>query len=112
MMCSLEGISITIPSTPVSSARLTSSTMQRLKEKMRAGRSAAAIRRTASASAGDTAGMPASMRCTPASASRSAMRTFSSGWNSIPACCSPSRRVTSWTSTLGGGLNPAVTSGW
>src|SRR5579884_866904 len=112
MMCSLEGISMTMASTPASSARFTSSTMQREKAKMRAGRPARAIRRTASASAGDTAGRPASMRWTPASARASAMRSLSSGVNSTPACCSPSRRVTSWMSRRSGGEKSPTTSGW
>src|SRR5437773_3572004 len=37
---------------------------------------------------------------------------FSSGVNSTPACCSPSRSVTSWISNALGGENSAVTSGW
>jgi len=53
--------------------------MQREKLKIFAGRPAAAMRLTASASAGETAGRPASMRWTPASASASAMRIFSLG---------------------------------
>ena len=58
MMCSLEGTSMTIALTPVSRARLTSSTMQRENAKMRAGSPAAAIRLTAAASDGETAGRP------------------------------------------------------
>ena len=111
MMCSLEGTSITICSTPQSSARLTSSTMQRENANTRDGSPAAAIRRTASASCGETAGRPASIRCTPASASFSAIATFSSALSSTPACCSPSRSVTSWNSTFAGSEVPSSASG-
>ena len=50
---------------------------------------------------GDTAGMPASIRWIPTSDNFSAMRILSSLVKIIPACCSPSRRVTSWILTLG-----------
>jgi len=62
------------------------------------------------ASDGETAGSPASIRSTPASASATAIFTFSSARNSTPACCSPSRSVTSCTATRSGGVWPAVTS--
>jgi hypothetical protein len=94
-MCSLEGTSITMPFTPVSTDRFTSSFMQRENAKISAGRFFFTMALMALASIGETAGMPASIRCTPASASMVARRTFSSGVNSTPACCSPSRRHTS-----------------
>ena len=50
----------------------------------------------AARSCGETAGMPASMRCTPIAASFLAMATFSSRRKTTPVCCSPSRSVTSW----------------
>ena len=57
---------------------------------------------TAFSSSGETAGRPASIRWIPASASPSAMRSFCSAVNSTPACCSPSRSVTSWIVTCSG----------
>ena len=96
MMCSLAGTSITMPLTPVSTARFTSSTMQREKAKISAGSLSFTMSLTAWASYFETAGIPASIRCTPASASMVASLTFSFGVNSTPACCSPSRRHTSW----------------
>ena len=42
------------------------------------------------------AGMPASMRSTPISASFSAMATLSATLKTTPGVCSPSRRVASW----------------
>ncbi len=69
------------------------------------------MRLIASVSAGDTAGRPASIRWMPASDSASAIRSLSSAVNSTPACCSPSRSVTSWISTFSGIRNPSVTSG-
>ena len=101
-----------IPLTPASRAFSTSETMQREKAKTREGSPAEAMRLTASASAGDTAGMPASIRSTPAAASSSAMRIFWSAENSMPACCSPSRNVRSCTATRSGSEKPSLTSGW
>ena len=95
-MCLLDGISITTPLTPVSIARCTSSFMQRQNEKICGPRLRRTISLIASLSDGDTIGMPASIRCTPASASASAMRIFSSLLRMMPVCCSPSRSDTSW----------------
>ena len=69
MMCVLEGTSITMPDTPQSTARFTSSTMQRENAKICGPRLRLTISLIAAVSLGDTTGMPASMRCTPASAS-------------------------------------------
>jgi len=110
MMCSLEGTSITMPFTPQSTARFTSSFMQRENAKISAGRFFFTIILMAWASMGDTAGIPASIRCTPASASMVARRTFSWGVNSTPACCSPSRRQTSWNFTRWGIAAPCIAS--
>ena len=43
----------------------------------------------------ETAGMPASMRCTPSESSFLAIATFSSRRKTTAVCCSPSRKVTS-----------------
>ena len=62
MMCVLEGTSITMPFTPQSTARFTSSTMQRENAKICGPRLRFTISLMAAASLGDTTGMPASMR--------------------------------------------------
>ena len=67
---------------------------------------------TAASSCGETIGIPASIRSTPASASRFAIASLSSGVNAIPACCSPSRRVMSWNFTRSGKCSPALASAW
>ncbi len=110
-MCLLDGISITTPLTPVSTARLTSSFMQRANENICGPRLRLTISLMASLSDGETIGMPASMRCTPASASASAMRIFSSLLRMTPVCCSPSRSVTSWILMFLANLKSLVTSG-
>jgi hypothetical protein len=86
---------MTTPLAPQSAARFTSSTVQREKQKISGPSLRLTISLIAASSMGDTAGMPASMRCTPASASFSAILILSSLEKMIPACCSPSRRVTS-----------------
>ncbi len=86
---------MTTPFTPQSTARLTSSTMQRENAKICGPRLRFTISLMAAASLGETTGMPASMRWTPASASPSAMRILSSLVKMTPVCCSPSRSVTS-----------------
>src|SRR3954471_14133081 len=106
MMCPEEGISTTTPLTPALRATSMSSGMQRANAKISASRSASTIASTAAWSWGETIGIPASIRSTPASASRLAMASLSSGANATPACCSPSRRVTSWNLTLGGNSRP------
>jgi hypothetical protein len=97
MMCVELGTSITMPFTPVSTDRFTSSTMQRAKLNTSVADPSRrrTISRIAASSDVDTTGMPASRRCTPASASCSAMRILSSFEKTTPACCSPSRSVTS-----------------
>ena len=102
---------MTTPLTPVSTARCTSSFMQRAKEKICGPRLRLTISLMAALSDGDTIGMPASMRCTPASASASAMRIFSSLLRITPVCCSPSRKVTSWILICLAKLKSFVTSG-
>ena len=106
-----EGISMTIPSAPHSLAFSTSGTMQRAKEKISLSRSASTIDFTAASSAGETIGMPASIRWTPASESRLAIASLSSAVNATPACCSPSRNVTSWNLILSAKFSPSRASG-
>jgi len=62
MMCSLEGTSMTTPFTPQSTARFTSSTMQREKAKICGPKLRLTISLIADVSLGDTTGIPASMR--------------------------------------------------
>ena len=57
----------------------------------------AQMRRTASISRSETAGNPASMTSTPASARALAMATLSSTEKRTPGICAPSRRVVSET---------------
>ena len=102
MMCSLDGISTMAPDTPQSAARRMSSRMQRQNAKISGPRLRFTISRIAPSSCFETAGMPASMRWTPASASASAMATFSSFFSAMPVSCSPSRKVMSWIFTLAG----------
>jgi putative thioredoxin len=59
---------------------------------------------------GETIGIPASMRCTPASARPSAIRILSSSVMMMPVCCSPSRSVMSCTFTFFANLKSLVTS--
>src|SRR3954470_16530484 len=59
----------------------------------------------------ETAGMPASMRSIPTSASFSAIATLSAMLKTTPGVCSPSRSVASWISTRGGRLKVLRTSG-
>src|SRR5215208_4613087 len=106
MMCPEDGISTTTPLTPLLRAFSMSSTMQRANAKISAPRSASTIACTAASSWGETIGIPASMRSTPASASRRAIASLSSDANPTPACCSPSRNVTSWNLTVGGNASP------
>ena len=101
---------MTMPFTPQSTAFFTSSTMQRVKQKISGPRFRLTISLIAASSGGETAGMPASIRCTPTSANFSAIRTLSSLVKITPACCSPSRSVTSWTITFFGGVKSLVTS--
>ena len=65
-------------------------------------RTASAIWRTASASAGDAIGNPASMMSTPSRSSACAMATFDGTSIEKPGACSPSRRVVSKTTTRAG----------
>jgi hypothetical protein len=57
----------------------------------------AAIWRTASASAGDAIGNPASMMSTPSASSARAIASFAGTSSEKPGACSPSRRVVSKT---------------
>ena len=111
-MCVELGTSITTPLTPVSAERFTSSAMQRAKlnTSVSVPSRRFTISRIAASSDGETTGIPASMRCTPVSARASAIRIFSSLLNMTPACCSPSRSVTSWILGLGSNLILEVTS--
>ena len=61
-MWALTGISMTTPLTPQSAARFTSSTMQRLKQKISGPRFRFTISRIAASSMGETAGIPVSIR--------------------------------------------------
>ena len=107
MMCPEDGISTTTPSTPHSLALWMSSTMQRANAKISGPRPASTIDFTAASSWGETIGIPASIRSTPAAASRLAIASLSSAVNATPACCSPSRSVTSWNRTRDGNSSPA-----
>ena len=78
MMCPEDGISTTTPSTPHSLALWMSSTMQRANANISGPRSASTIDFTAASSWGDTIGIPASMRSTPAAESRLAIANLSS----------------------------------
>ena len=63
---------------------------------------ACAICRTASESAGDAIGNPASMMSTPSVSSARAMVTLPGTSSEKPGACSPSRRVVSKTETRAG----------
>ena len=109
MMCPDDGISITTPSTPHSSAFAMSSTMHRAKAKISASRPSSTIDLTAASSWGEAIGIPASIRSTPAAARPRAIASLSAGANAIPACCSPSRNDTSWNLTRLGKSSPSRT---
>ena len=94
-MWSLAGISMTMPLQPQSLMTFTSDGMQRAKPKISAFSPSAAMSEIAALSGAETAGMPASMRCTPSASSFLAIATFSSRRKTTAVCCSPSRRVTS-----------------
>ena len=80
-------------------ARSMSPGAQRARPAMIGPRTSPAIRRTASASASDAMGKPASITSTPSRASCRAMRSFSSMRIEKPGACSPSLSVVSNTIT-------------
>ena len=85
--------------------------MHRAKAKISALRPASTMSTTACWSCGETIGMPASIRSTPALSRRRAIASLSSGLKATPACCSPSRSVTSWNRTFGWKSRPSRAAG-
>ena len=71
-------------------------------------RTAVAICRTASESAGEAIGKPASMMSTPSASSARAIASFAGTSIEKPGACSPSRSVVSKTVTRAGVLMPLV----
>ncbi len=102
---------MTTPSTPQSAARSTSLLVHRAKAKTFGPSFRFTISCTAFSSEGEMAGIPASMRWTPTSASFSAIASLSSQVKTTPACCSPSRRVTPWSWSLSEKCSSFLTSG-
>jgi hypothetical protein len=76
-----------------------SAAAQRASPAMMGRRTRVAITRTASASASEAMGNPASMTSTPSASSWRASLSFSSTRMEKPGACSPSRRVVSKTRT-------------
>ncbi len=89
------GTSTTAPQAPHWRARSISSGMALEKTMTFDLRPREEISLIASASSGETAGMPASILSTPTSSSIRAMAIFSSFLNTTPGVCSPSRSVAS-----------------
>ncbi len=96
------------PCAPHSSAMSMSCFSARAKVKIRDFSPSLEISLIASASCGDTAGIPASIRSTPTSSSLVAMRILSSIEKTTPGVCSPSRKVASWIWTFGGNSRPCA----
>ena len=110
-MCLDDGISMTTPLTPVSTARLTSSFMQRAKEKI-CGPEVALDDFLDRLVVGRRHDRHAGFDAVHAGFGQaSAMRIFSSLERMTPVCCSPSRSVTSWILMFLANLKSLVTSG-
>lgn len=89
------GTSIITPSTPHSFVIIRSSSFALTKLKILEFKPALFISVMASLSSADTAGIPASIRSTPTSASLLAISTFSCFLITTPGVCSPSLKVAS-----------------